>query len=76
MNNLLLADGWHPGCFNRKPYADGRWLSTGRFTRGKPVLRWSPRWFVDRCTLHDDTPVGENYARDHHYNCEGCRWLP
>jgi hypothetical protein len=68
-----------PRCYNRPPYAEGRWHGTGRFVSGKPVLRWHPRWFVDRCATHDGVgigPNGENYPAAHNWNCTGCRWHP
>lgn len=45
----------------------------------KPVLRWRPRWFVDRCATHDGVgigPNGENYPDAHNWDCTGCRWNP
>lgn len=83
-----------PPCFNRPPYAAGRWLYTGRIVQhgvretpggpvtwgpAKPVLRWHPRWFEDRCVTWLGTgigPNGEPYPVAHGWNCTGCRWLP
>lgn len=81
--NLLLADDMHgtrPACWNRAPAADGRWVRNGvRPSDLKPRLRWSPRWFEDRCTQHDGTgigPNGESFAVANRFDCSGCRLLP
>lgn len=45
----------------------------------KPVLRWHPRWFEQRCATHDGVgigPNGENYPAAHGWDCTGCRWRP
>lgn len=51
----------------------------------KPVLRWRPRWFTDRCATWDGTgigpataehPAGTPYPVHHGYDCTGCRWRP
>lgn len=45
----------------------------------KPLYRWSPRWFVDRCATWDGVGIGKNgerYPVAHGFNCLGCRWLP
>lgn len=74
-----------PRCYNRAPYAEGRWFATGRRLRGKPVLRWSPRWFVDRCAAWDgvgigkatpEYPDGQPYPVAHGWDCTGCIWRP
>ena len=83
-----------PSCHNRPPAAAGRWHATGRtvqhgtraepgspvqWGRVKPVLRWFPRWFEDRCATHDGRgigPAGENYPDAHGWDCAGCRWEP
>ena len=80
-----------PRCFNRPPYAEGRWHQTGMLRLRpapvghfrpyvmKPVLRWHPRWFADRCATHDGAgvgPNGENYPQAHGWDCTGCRWNP
>lgn len=81
-----------PPCHNRPAYAPGRWLPTGRTVQSgtraapgaavawdaaKPVLRWHPRWFEDRCVVRDGRgigPNGEDFATAHGYDCRGCRW--
>lgn len=68
-----------PKCHSRPPFAEGRWHYTGEYRRGKPVLRWYPRWFVDRCATHDGVGIGpnnENYPTAHGWDCTGCRWRP
>jgi hypothetical protein len=78
-----------PACYNRPPTAEGRWLPTGRMrvnlatpwpARGiKPVYRWHPRWFVDRCATWDGTgigPDGQRFPEAHGFDCAGCRWEP
>lgn len=66
-----------PACFNRPPRAAGRWHQVGTHADGRPVLRWYPRWYVDRCAVHDGGgigPNGEGYAAAHGWDCGGCRW--
>lgn len=83
-----------PACHNRAPFAAGRWHPTGRTVQHgtretpdglvkwgpvKPVLRWHPRWFADRCATWDGRgigPNGEPYPVAHGWDCSGCRWLP
>ena len=83
-----------PPCHNRAPFAAGRWHPTGRTVQHgtretqdglvkwgpvKPVLRWHPRWFADRCATWDGRgigPNGEPYPVAHGWDCSGCRWLP
>lgn len=76
-----------PPCYNRPPAAEGMWHPTKRKTWGtrpgqrwpKPVLRWHPRWFEDRCATHDGRgigPKGESYPEAHGWDCAGCRWNP
>lgn len=68
-----------PPCYNRPPYAEGRWHYTGEWRRGKPVMRWYPRWFVDRCATHDGVGIGPNnegYPAAHGWDCFGCRHDP
>lgn len=68
-----------PNCYNRPPIADGRWFYTGEYRRGKPVMRWHPRWFEDRCATHDGVGIGpnnENYPAAHGWDCSGCRLDP
>ena len=83
-----------PTCHNRAPFAAGRWHPTGRTVQHgtretpdglvkwgpvKPVLRWHPRWFADRCATWDGRgigPNGEPYPVAHGWDCCGCRWLP
>lgn len=74
-----------PKCHNRPPFAEGRWHMTNR-KRGtigvkglKPIYRWHPRWFVDRCATHDGVGIGpnnENYPTAKGWDCTGCRWAP
>jgi hypothetical protein len=69
--------GVRPRCYDRPP-VDGRWFQAGS-RGGKIVLRWRPRWFVDRCATHDGRGIGpnnENYPTAHNWNCAGCRWNP
>lgn len=79
--NLLLDCDMaptRPRCYNRPLARDGDWHPVGR-RRGKQVLRWFPRWFVDRCATWDGTGIGPNnerYPEAHGWNCAGCRWLP
>lgn len=70
-----------PNCHNRPPFAEGRWHLTGSRRNGKPVARWYPRWFVDRCATWDGTGIGRtpettHYPQAHGWDCSGCRWLP
>lgn len=68
-----------PNCYNRPPFAAGRWHYTGEWRRNKPVMRWYPRWFVDRCATHDGVGIGpnnENYPAAHGWDCSGCRLDP
>lgn len=85
-----------PRCHNRPPAAVGRWYPTGRTVQNgtrthpgapvvwgpvKPVLRWYPRWFEDRCAVWDGTGIGATpetarYPQAHGWDCRGCRWLP
>lgn len=68
-----------PPCHNRPPFAEGRWHYTGEWRRNKPVMRWYPRWFVDRCATHDGAGIGpnnENYPAAHGWDCSGCRLEP
>jgi len=69
-----------PRCYNRPPRDEGRWVQNGyRPSDLKPRLRWSPRWFVDRCATWDGTgigPNGEPYPIAHGWDCFGCRWDP
>lgn len=68
-----------PPCFNRPPRAAGRWHQVGQRPDGRPVLRWFPAWYVDRCATWDGRgigPNGEPYPVAHGWNCTGCRWLP
>lgn len=86
-----------PACWNRPPAAAGTWYRTGRTVRTgsrahpgapvvwdgpeKPVLRWFPRWFVDRCATWDGTGIGATpdtarYPQAHGWDCTGCRWRP
>lgn len=79
----VRGGGMTPTCFNRKPYAPGRWIATGRYVqlgqRPAPVYRWVPSRFEDRCAVWDGTgigPNGERYPIAHGFKCAGCRWLP
>lgn len=87
-------------CHNRPAYAPGRWHATGRKVQNgtrehqgapvvwgpvKPVLRFYPRWFEDRCATWSGVgigrptekyPNGVPYPMAHGYDCRGCRWLP
>lgn len=81
--NYLLSGGWDPGrpsCYNRPPFAEGRWHDTGRRSAsGKPILRWHRRWFEQRCATWDGTGIGPNnerYPDAHGWDCSGCRWKP
>ncbi len=68
-----------PPCYNRPPFAEGRWHYTGEWRRGKPVMRWHPRWFADRCATHDGVGIGPNnegYPAAHGWDCSGCRLDP
>lgn len=82
-----------PPCHNRPPRAEGSWEPTGRTSYGidhtkvfrvrglkrKPVLRWRPTAFEDRCATWDGRgigPNGEPYPQAHGWDCSGCRWLP
>ena len=89
-----------PPCYNRAPYAAGRRHHTGRVVQhgtretpdspvvwgiAKPVLRWHPRWYEDRCVTWDGVgigqptakyPAGTPYPMAHGWRCSGCRWLP
>lgn len=77
-----------PNCYNRPPFAEGRWEYASQKLVGhdkygipvyKTVLRWRPRWFEDRCVIHDGRgigPNGENYPAAHGWDCSGCRWEP
>lgn len=82
-----------PPCFNRPPRVAGTWEPTGRRRLGhhnprvhgmvhhklKPVLRWRPSPFEDRCATHDGRgigPNGESYPEAHGFECAGCRWEP
>ncbi len=83
--NLLLADELHgsrPKCWNRPPAAPGRWVRNGYCPRTlKLRLRWSPRWYEDRCATWDGTGIGATpetarYPQAHGWDCAGCRLLP
>lgn len=82
-----------PPCHNRPPRAEGSWEPTGRTSYGidhtkvfrvrglkrKPVYRWRPTAFEDRCATWDGRgigPNGEPYPQAHGWDCSGCRWLP
>lgn len=86
-----------PRCYNRPPYAAGTWERTGRKMQSgrrlhpagpivwdgpiKPVVRWRPRWFEDRCAIHDGRgigPNGESYPEANGWLewCKSCRWFP
>lgn len=70
-----------PTCHNRPPRSDGAWVRMG-YRNGKQVLRWAPRWFVDRCATWDGTGITGPAATHAPYpvamgwDCRGCRWLP
>lgn len=68
-----------PRCYNRPPYAEGRWHQVGRRPDGRPVLRWRARWYEDRCAAWD-MPAGAAHRApfpvQQGWDCEGCRWLP
>jgi hypothetical protein len=67
-----------PRCYNRPAFDAGTWMRAG-YRYGKPLLRWVPRWFVNRCATHDGTgigPNGETYPQAHKFDCTGCRWNP
>ncbi|HEY1035561.1 MAG TPA: hypothetical protein VGE09_11330 [Pseudoxanthomonas sp.] len=68
-----------PPCYNRQPRAAGRWHQVGRRPDGRPVLRWFPRWYVDRCATWDGVGIGKDgqrYPVAHKFDCRGCSWLP
>ena len=78
-----------PACYNRPPMRDGAWMPTGRavirrkgsrrqFAVMKPIIRWAPRWYVDRCATWDTRPNHDEppYPITHRWDCSGCRWLP
>lgn len=76
-----------PPCHNRPPRAAGTWEPTCRKAAAKvcgplgrkPVLRWRPTAFEDRCATWDGRgigPKGEPYPQAHGWDCSGCRWLP
>ena len=47
--------------------------------RKKPVLRWRPSAFEDRCTQWDGQGIGPNnecYAEARGYDCRGCVHIP
>lgn len=64
-----------PRCYNRAPFPPGFWLSNGH--RGlKPVLRWVPMRFEDRCATWDtrvDGVAEVPYPVLHGFDCRGCR---
>jgi hypothetical protein len=68
-----------PRCYNRERAADGAWMRAG-YRGVKPVLRWVPRWFRDRCATWDGvgiggTPETQRYPQAHGWDCEGCAWF-
>lgn len=65
-----------PPCFNRPPRAAGRWQQVGRRPDGRPVLRWRPCWFEDRCATWDCPPDATPSPVIAGWVCAGCRWLP
>lgn len=72
-----------PRCWNRPPFAAGRWHLTGERRNGKPVARWHPRWFVDQCATWFGRGIGPtedttHYPQAHGWaeSCQSCRWIP
>ena len=74
-----------PRCYNRPPAPEGNWYGIGRRADGKLVMRWYPRFSVDRCATWqgvgigqptDEYPTGTPYPMAHGWNCDGCRWKP
>lgn len=87
IGNLLLADemnGARPKCWNRAPAAEGRWVRNGYCPKTLRVrLRWSPRWYEDRCATWDGTGIGPtpettHYPQAHKFDdwCKSCRLRP
>ena len=88
VNLLLDNDAPAPRCYNRPPAADGRWVQNGYCPSTLKVrLRWSPRWYEDRCATWLGTgigqptpeyPSGTPYPIAHGWVawCRSCRWRP
>ena len=75
-----------PPCWNRPPFAAGRWHATGRTVQSgeraapgepvqwgpvKPVYRWHPRWFADECRTWAGRGIGPTEETTHYPQAMG-----
>lgn len=74
-----------PPCHNRPPSPGGFWRRVRWDGRGRPVLRWMPWRFEDKCASWSgvgigketpEYPTGTPYPVAHGWDCTGCRWRP
>src|SRR5690606_33805282 len=69
------ADARRPLCWNRSPYAPGRWERSGT-VRGKPAWRWTPHRMTADCGAWKAPPGTLPEPARAGFLCRGCLWAP
>lgn len=65
-----------PPCYNRAPFATGRWVRQPDTPNRNPRWRWETHRMSVDCGTWKAPPGALPYPMLAGWDCKGCRWAP